>query len=152
MRSTRKDFKPWLEDGLHLNLTSPSRDVLQREEEQEWLSSRPMPKPLKRRARRRVKSGAPETLTYTTAGLVVVFWLLWGDFAWSMRDRAIPPTVQLLLNKFGASDMIAGLLFGSLPPAIGLILGPIISYKIDRHRGRWGRRIPSSSSPHRSSC
>jgi MFS family permease len=83
------------------------------------------------------------TLTYTTAGLVVVFcWLLWGDFAWSMRDRAIPPTVQLLLYKFGASNLVAGLLFGTLPPAIGLILGPIISYKSDRHRGRWGRRIP----------
>jgi MFS family permease len=83
------------------------------------------------------------TLTYTTAGLAILFcWLLWGDFAWSMKDRAIPPIVQLLLKKFEASDMVAGLLFGSLPPAIGLILGPIISYKSDRHRGRWGRRIP----------
>jgi len=83
------------------------------------------------------------SLTYTTAGLAVLFcWLLWGDFAWAMKDRAIPPIVQLLLNKFGASDMVAGLLFGTLPPAIGLILGPIISYKSDRHRGRWGRRIP----------
>jgi len=83
------------------------------------------------------------TLTYTTAGLVVLFcWLLWGDFAWSMKDRAIPQTVQLLLKKFGASDMVTGLLFGSLPPAIGIFLGPIIGYKSDRHRGRWGRRIP----------
>jgi MFS family permease len=83
------------------------------------------------------------TLTYTTTGLVVLFcWLLWGDFAWSMKDRAIPPILQLLLKKFEASDMVAGLLFGSLPPAIGLILGPIIAYKSDRHRGRWGRRIP----------
>ncbi len=83
------------------------------------------------------------TLTYTTGGLIVLFsWLLWGDFVWFMKDRAIPPIVQLLLNKFGASDMVAGLLFGSLPPAMGLILGPIVSYKSDRHRGRWGRRIP----------
>src|SRR5476651_1446736 len=82
------------------------------------------------------------TLTYTMTGLVILFcWLLWGDFAWAMKDRAIPNTVQILLKKFGASDMVAGLLFGSLPPAIGLILGPIISYKSDRHRGRWGRRI-----------
>ncbi len=83
------------------------------------------------------------TLTYTSAGLAVLFcWLLWGDFAWAMKDRAIPPIVQLLLKKFGASDMVAGLLFGSLPPALGLFLGPIIGYKSDRHRGRWGRRIP----------
>jgi MFS family permease len=83
------------------------------------------------------------TLTYTTAGLIILFcWLLWGDFAWSMKDRAIPPIVQILLKRFGASDTVAGLLFGTLPPAIGLILGPIISYKSDRHQGRWGRRIP----------
>jgi MFS family permease len=83
------------------------------------------------------------SLTYTTAGLAILFcWLLWGDFAWAMKDRAIPPIVQLLLKKFGASDMVAGLLFGTLPPAIGLILVPIVSYKSDRHRGRWGRRIP----------
>ena len=26
------------------------------------------------------------TLTYTTAGVVLLFfWLLWGDFAWSMK-------------------------------------------------------------------
>ena len=89
------------------------------------------------------KSWKAGTLTYTTAGLVVLFfWLLWGDFAWSMKDRAIPPIVQILLKKFGASDMVAALLFGSLPPAMGIILGPIIGYKSDRHRGRWGRRIP----------
>ncbi len=83
------------------------------------------------------------TLTYTTSGLVILFcWLLWGDFAWALKDRSIPPIVQLLLKKFDASDMLTGLLFGSLPPAIGIILGPIISYKSDHHRGRWGRRIP----------
>ncbi|MDD5350111.1 MAG: MFS transporter [Chthoniobacteraceae bacterium] len=83
------------------------------------------------------------TLAYTTTGLVILFcWLLWGDFAWSMKDRAVPPIVQFLLKKFGASDMLAGLLCVSLPAVIGLVLGPIISYKSDRHRGRWGRRIP----------
>ncbi len=83
------------------------------------------------------------TLSYTTGGLAILFcWLLWGDFAWSMKDRAIPPIMQLLFKKFGASDTLAGLLFGSLPPALGLILGPIVSYRSDRHRGRWGRRIP----------
>ncbi|RYG69007.1 MFS transporter, partial [bacterium] len=29
-----------------------------------------------------------------------------------------------------------------LPPAIGLIVGPIVSYRSDRLRSRWGRRIP----------
>src|ERR1700761_6348374 len=89
------------------------------------------------------KTWSVGTLTYTTAGLVVLFcWLLWGDFTWALKDRAIPPIIQNLLNKFGASDTAAGLLFCSLPPALGLILGPIIGYKSDRLRTRWGRRIP----------
>jgi maltose/moltooligosaccharide transporter len=83
------------------------------------------------------------TLTYTTAGLVVLFaWLLWGDFAWNMKDRAITPVGQLMLRQFGASDFLVSLLVGSVPAAIGLILGPVISVRSDRHRGRWGRRIP----------
>jgi len=89
------------------------------------------------------KTWSAGTLTYTTAGLAVLFcWLLWGDFAWAFKDRAIPPIVQTLLKKFGASDMTAGLLFGSLPPAIGLVLGPIVAFQSDRYRSRWGRRIP----------
>jgi MFS family permease len=83
------------------------------------------------------------TLAYTSAGLVVLFcWLLWGDFAWSMKERAIAPLVPLVLKQFHASDTILGLLIVSLPAAVGVLLGPIISYRSDRHRGPWGRRIP----------
>jgi MFS family permease len=83
------------------------------------------------------------TLAYTTAGLCALFaWLLWGDFAWNMKDRAIGPVAQLMLRQFQASDFLVGLLVGSLPAAIGLIVGPIISVRSDNHRGRWGRRIP----------
>jgi Na+/melibiose symporter-like transporter len=83
------------------------------------------------------------TLTYTSGGLVVLFsWLLWGDFAWSMRERAVYPVVQLLVKRFGASDSVLALLLSSLPSAMGALLSPIVSYRSDRHRGRWGRRIP----------
>lgn len=83
------------------------------------------------------------TLTYTTAGLVALFlWLLWGDFALSMRDRSAGPVMQLMLTTYGASDTVMALLLSALPPAIGMFAGPIISYKSDRYRSRWGRRIP----------
>jgi MFS family permease len=83
------------------------------------------------------------TLSYTAGGLVVLFcWLLWGDFAWSMKDRAVGPVVQLLLKHFGASDFLTGLLLVSIPPAMTILLVPVFSYRSDRHRGRWGRRIP----------
>jgi MFS family permease len=83
------------------------------------------------------------TLVYTTPGLLGLFgWLLWGDFAWSMRERTVGPVLQLMLKKFSASDTLTGILLGSLPLVISMILSPIISYKSDNHRGRWGRRIP----------
>lgn len=83
------------------------------------------------------------TLTYTTAGLVGLFCvLLFGDFAWSMRDRSVGPMAQWYLNSLKVPNVVFALLISSFPALIGLILGPIISVKSDRHRGRWGRRIP----------
>jgi len=83
------------------------------------------------------------TLSYTTVGLVVLFaWLLWGDFAWNMKERAVYPMAQMLFKQFKASDLVLGLMVTSLPAALGMLLGPIVSMKSDNHRGRWGRRIP----------
>jgi MFS family permease len=83
------------------------------------------------------------TLSYTAGGLVILFcWLLAGDAAWSMKERSVMWVVQLLIKKFEASDLVAGLLIGTLPQALALVLTPIIGYRSDRHRGRWGRRIP----------
>lgn len=83
------------------------------------------------------------SLTYTASGLAVLFfWLLWGDFAFSLKERSVPQTLQLLLQRFEATDVAVGLLIGSLPQAISIFLSPVVSYWSDRHRGRWGRRIP----------
>jgi len=97
-----------------------------------------------------LQSGTPSarswrvgTLTYTSAGLMALFaWLLWGDFAWQLKERAAVPVAQLMLRQFGASDFLVSILVGSVPAALGMILGPIVSVRSDRHRGRWGRRIP----------
>ncbi|AHF90824.1 MFS transporter [Opitutaceae bacterium TAV5] len=83
------------------------------------------------------------TLTYTSGGLVVLFcWLLFGDFAWSMRDRSVGPMASWYLKNLGVSNLVFGLLVSTFPAAVTLVLGPIISVKSDRHRGKWGRRIP----------
>lgn len=83
------------------------------------------------------------TLTYSLAGLVILFfWLLWGDFSFFLKERSVPSVLQSLLGKFNASNATAGFLVGSLPQLIAIFLSPIISYRSDRHRGRWGRRIP----------
>ena len=83
------------------------------------------------------------TLTYTRLGLLNLFiWLLWGDFAWSMKDRAVGSVATLMVKSFGVSDFTYGLLILSFPNFTNAILGPLVSFRSDRHRGRWGRRIP----------
>ena len=83
------------------------------------------------------------TLTYTSAGLAVVFsFLLWGDFALAMRERSIPQITTKMLGWFHASNRTFGLLTQSLPPAVALLVVPLVSFRSDRLRSRWGRRIP----------
>ncbi len=83
------------------------------------------------------------TLTYTTGGLLVLcFWLLWGDFPWAMRGRAVGPSATLLIKQLGVSDFLYGLIIIAFPNFTNIFLMPTISYISDRHRGRWGRRIP----------
>ena len=83
------------------------------------------------------------TLVYTAAGLIALFgWLLFGEFAWQLKGRSLNATTQLFLKRFAASDFLVGLLVGSVPAALGMLIAPIVSVRSDRHRGRWGRRIP----------
>ena len=91
----------------------------------------------------RAKTWSAGSLTYTIAGLVPLFgWLLLGDFAYWMRERSAAPVTQLLLKKNQASDLVVGLFLLTIPWAAVLIVGPVVSYWSDHHRGRWGRRIP----------
>ncbi|MGE4565779.1 MAG: MFS transporter, partial [Victivallaceae bacterium] len=89
------------------------------------------------------KTWSVGTLTYTRGKLVLLFFLLLaGDFVWALRDRSIGPITQLLFKNYGASDFLNGLMLSSIPCVIGMVLGPIISYRSDRFRSRLGRRIP----------
>lgn len=83
------------------------------------------------------------TLIYTGSGLAMLFvWLLWGDFALSLRDRSVGPLIEKFLLKNGADNTWKQVLTSTIPTVIALILSPIVSYKSDRLRSRWGRRIP----------
>ena len=82
-------------------------------------------------------------LTYSFGGLAILFgWLLFGDFAWNARERAITPLAQLMLKAGGASDTMVGLLVSSLPAALGMFVAPVVGYRSDRFRSSLGRRIP----------
>lgn len=82
------------------------------------------------------------TLVYTSGSLALLYgWLLWGDFAWQLKDRT-GPMVQVMLGKFKASDFVTALFMISLPAVVTMTLGPVVGYWSDRHRGKLGRRIP----------
>jgi len=60
------------------------------------------------------------TLTYTSAGLLALFaWLLFGDFAWSMRDRSIAPMASWYLSHLEVPSVVFGLLMSSFPVLLG---------------------------------
>jgi len=83
------------------------------------------------------------TLTYSRQGLFALFsWLLFGDFAWQMRERAVGATATLLLKSFHASDTLIGLLMSSVPSLLGFLVVPVVCTLSDAYRSPRGRRIP----------
>lgn len=83
------------------------------------------------------------TLRYTTAGLVILFvWLLWGDFVFVLLDLDLPHIFPLKLHEMGADNTTVTLLLRSIPSTMVFLLSPVISFRSDRCRSRWGRRIP----------
>jgi MFS family permease len=89
------------------------------------------------------KTWSVGTLTYSAAGIVALFcWLLWGDFAWAMKERAVGSVATLMVKSFGISNLGYSLLIISFPQFTNIFLMPIISYRSDRYRSKYGRRIP----------
>jgi MFS family permease len=83
------------------------------------------------------------TITYTKAGLLAVFfYLLWGDFCFSLMETVMPSLLPPRLAQLGAPNWTVGLIMTTIPNLMTLIVNPIVSFRSDRFRSRWGRRIP----------
>ncbi len=83
------------------------------------------------------------TLTYTKGGLArLYFWLLWGDFTYFMVESVVPSAIPLKFKTLHASNLMMGVVLATVPRIIGAIFNPVISFRSDRFRSRWGRRIP----------
>ncbi len=84
------------------------------------------------------------TLRYTKSGLfVLMFWLLWGDFCFTLMERVLPAIFPLyMLGALGANNKTTALLMSIIPNIFGILVGPAVSFKSDRFRSKWGRRIP----------
>jgi len=83
------------------------------------------------------------TLTYTKAALVILFfWLIWGDICYMLMEAVTGPIMLLRYKSYGAANWEIALLLNTAPLILHIILNPVISFKSDRYRSRWGRRIP----------
>jgi MFS family permease len=83
------------------------------------------------------------TLSYTKKGLfVLIGWLLWGDFCFTLMETVVPSIIPLKLNSLGASSTFIALMMSTLPGIFNTTVCPWVSFKSDRHRGKGGRRRP----------
>ncbi|SDT89164.1 MFS-type transporter involved in bile tolerance, Atg22 family [Verrucomicrobium sp. GAS474] len=83
------------------------------------------------------------TLRYTRRGLLVLaLWLLGGDFAFVFFESIFSRFMPLYLKDLHASNALIGIMTGSFAGIVNILFLPQISQWSDRHRGRFGRRIP----------
>jgi MFS family permease len=83
------------------------------------------------------------SLTYTKAGLTALFaWLLWGDFCFTLMETVVPTILPLNLKNSGCSNLMLGLIMTTGPCILSMTVCPYVSFKSDRYRSKWGRRIP----------
>ncbi len=85
------------------------------------------------------------SLQYTKISLFVLFsWMIWGNICFNLFESMGGPTILglYLQDNFHVSNLTVNILFNVIPMAIGTVMTPIISFKSDRTRTRFGRRIP----------
>jgi len=83
------------------------------------------------------------SLSYSRSRLISLFsWLLWGDFCANLMETVIPNVIPLRLRNLGCSSTLISIFLTSVPCLVLLFWNPIIATWSDRHRSRWGRRIP----------
>ena len=83
------------------------------------------------------------TLTYTKVGLAVLFaWLLWGDFCVMLMEAVVPSILPLKLKSLDCPNWLMGVILSTIPSILNITICPYVSFKSDRYRSKWGRRIP----------
>jgi len=68
--------------------------------------------------------------------------LLVGDLAWSLKERAVQELVKAQLREYSRDPLLLNILFGVIPALIALFAAPALGAWSDRTRTRFGRRIP----------
>ena len=90
-----------------------------------------------------IKTWQCGTLTYGKVGLAMLFgWLLWGDFCFTLMEQVVPSILPLKLKALGAPNWLMGVILTTGPGILNMTICPWVSFKSDRFRSKWGRRIP----------
>jgi maltose/moltooligosaccharide transporter len=84
------------------------------------------------------------TLSYTAGRLLwVATWVLLGGMCYNTLAYTLIPTVlPLTLKEMGTSNALIGLIVGSIPAAMNMVMNPVLSTWSDKFRSPFGRRIP----------
>ena len=84
------------------------------------------------------------TLHYTKRTLMIVFcWVLWGDFVFCIMENIFPRILRLyMLKEVHASNTSVIWMASIIPQILGVLVCPAVSFRSDRCRSKWGRRIP----------
>lgn len=83
------------------------------------------------------------TLSYTWPGmLMLMFWLLFGDFCFSLMESVVPSVLPLMLANLDTPNWLIAVFLSTIPSIFNATVCPVVSYMSDRHRSPLGRRIP----------
>lgn len=83
------------------------------------------------------------TLLYTKRTLIsLFFWILWGDFCLQFMGTVVQGVLPLMMAQWKAPAICIGLFVTTIPAFLNFLITPLVSVWSDRHRGKWGRRIP----------
>ena len=84
-----------------------------------------------------------ERVNYSRAGLIITIAVIaWGIFFWQIAGQGAAMILPVIMKQYHASDSLIALFVGSVPYLLNMIINPIISFKSDRLRSRFGRRLP----------
>jgi len=74
--------------------------------------------------------------------VVVIAWLLWSNFCYTLTQTVVPSILPLKLKALDSDNWVIALIMSTLPGVFNTTVCPWVSFKSDRYRSRWGRRMP----------
>ncbi|MDD4816833.1 MAG: hypothetical protein PHI85_02555 [Victivallaceae bacterium] len=83
------------------------------------------------------------TLVYTLPKLALVFiWMMVGFLVFNVCTTLPAKMLPIQLEHLGASDTSKMIVLTTIGGILNMTVCPYVGFVSDRHRGRWGRRIP----------